>query len=77
MFRRYIGEITRQIYDLIHYTDEYQIPGLLLLVDFEKALQLTDIVDTVDTVDWTFIQKNAFFLWVNLLRNGFPPFIMR
>jgi len=34
---RYIGENTRLIYDILHYTEENEIPGLLLLIDFEKA----------------------------------------
>ena len=34
---RYIGENTRLIYDLLHYTSTQNIPGLLMLVDFEKA----------------------------------------
>jgi hypothetical protein len=32
----------------MHYTEEENIPGLLLLKDFEKAF---------DTLSWTFIQK--------------------
>ena len=34
---RYIGENTRLIYDSLHITDELDIPGILLIVDFEKA----------------------------------------
>jgi hypothetical protein len=34
---RYIGECTRLIYELIHKLEEDDIPGLLLLRDFEKA----------------------------------------
>jgi hypothetical protein len=34
---RYIGECTRLILDIIVRTEEEQIPGLLLIVDFEKA----------------------------------------
>ena len=45
---RYIGENTRLIYDLMHYAEEENIPGLLLLIDFEKAF---------DTLSWSFIQK--------------------
>ena len=45
---RYIGQNIRNIYDILHYTEKYQIPGLLLLIDFEKAF---------DSVAWTFISK--------------------
>ena len=34
---RFIGENIRQIYDIMNYTEINNIPGLLLLVDFEKA----------------------------------------
>ena len=37
---RYIGENIRLIYDLMNYTEENNIPGLLLLIDFEKRLTL-------------------------------------
>jgi hypothetical protein len=45
---RYIGENTRLIYDIMHYTEENQIPGLLLLIDFEKAF---------DSLSWSFVQN--------------------
>ena len=35
---RYIGENIRLIYDIMHYTESHNIPGLLLLVDFEKSV---------------------------------------
>ena len=50
---RYIGENTRLIYDLMNYTEQNNIPGLLLLIDFEKAF---------DSVSWSFIQKVLKFL---------------
>lgn len=49
---RYIGENTRLIFDLMHYVEENDIPGLLLLVDFEKAF---------DTISWKFIDKALSF----------------
>ena len=45
---RYIGENTRLIYDLMDYTEENNVPGLLLLIGFEKAF---------DTISWKFIDK--------------------
>jgi hypothetical protein len=35
---RYIGECTRLIFDLIEKIEEDDIPGLLVLLDFEKKL---------------------------------------
>ena len=34
---RYIVENTRIIYDLMQFTEERNIPGLLLMIDFEKG----------------------------------------
>jgi hypothetical protein len=34
---RFIGENTRLIYDIMHETEINDIPGLLMLIDFEKA----------------------------------------
>jgi hypothetical protein len=34
---RYIGGNCRPIYDILHFTEENDIPGILLLIDFEKA----------------------------------------
>ena len=43
---RFIGENTRLIYDILHYTEKENIPGLLMLIDFEKAF---------DSVSWDFL----------------------
>ena len=45
---RFIGENTRLVYDLLQFTEEEHIPGLLLLIDFEKAF---------DSLSWSFINK--------------------
>lgn len=63
---RYIGECTRLIYDLIEKVEEEDIPGLLLMLDFEKAF---------DTLEWSFINRALNFLgfgpsfcnWVNTI----------
>ena len=43
---RFIGENTRLIYDALHITKEEQIPGMILLIDFEKAF---------DSISWRFM----------------------
>ncbi len=58
---RYIGECTRLIYDIIEKTEKDDIPGLLLLLDFEKAF---------DTLEWSFIDKALNFL-------GFGPDLLK
>lgn len=64
---RFIGENIRLIYDIIQYTDYKQIPGLLMLIDFEKAF---------DTISWEFINQTLdFFNFGNKLKNGLIHFI--
>lgn len=46
---RYIGENIRLLYDTLVYTEKENIPGLLLMIDFEKAF---------DSVSWSFIEKS-------------------
>ena len=61
---RFIGENTRLIYDVIFYAQKYNIPGLLLLIDFEKAF---------DSIEWSFIDNVLnfynfgpdFIKWIN------------
>ena len=38
MAGRFIGENTRVVYDIMHYLETNKLPGLLMLVDFQKAL---------------------------------------
>ena len=45
---RYIGENIRLMYDLLFLTEEIDVPGMFLLIDFEKAF---------DSVSHLFIQK--------------------
>ena len=45
---RFIGDNTRLIYDVLHYAKSNSEPGLLLLIDFEKAF---------DTIAWSFKEK--------------------
>ena len=62
---RYIGQNLRILYDIIFYTDKQNIPGMLLLIDFEKAF---------DSVSWDFLFKtldffnfgNDFKKWVKI-----------
>ena len=58
---RFIGENIRLIDSVVNYTATKNIPGLLLFLDFEKAL---------DTLEWSFIQKA-------LISFGFGPSIVQ
>lgn len=57
---RFIGEAARSVIDVMEYTKQQNIPGVLLFIDFEKAF---------DSIDWTFMLKclDAF---------GFGPYKM-
>ena len=66
---RYIGECTRLIFDLIEKIEEDDIPGLLVLLDFEKKL----------LIQWNglFCMKLYIFLVLgSLFVLGSKPFIM-
>ena len=73
---RYIGENTRLIYDILHITDELDIPGLLLIVDFEKAF---------DSISWKFINYTLTFLnfgdsikrWINVFYNDIQSCVIQ
>ncbi|KAK6171730.1 hypothetical protein SNE40_018168 [Patella caerulea] len=63
---RYIGENTRLLFDLLHYTENNDIPGLLILIDFEKAF---------DSVAWSFVYKVLdFFNFCDTIKNWIKIF---
>ena len=45
---RYIGENIRLLFDIMEYAEENYIPGLFLLIDFEKAF---------DSISWNFLNN--------------------
>ena len=61
---RNISDCTCLAYDTMHYVEEQNIPGLLLLVDFEKAF---------DSISWSFLNEclkvlgfeNGFIRWIS------------
>ena len=63
---RHIGQNIRSIEDIILLSEKYNISGLLVLIDFEKAF---------DTVEWDFLFKSlksynfgqTFRAWIKLL----------
>ena len=66
---RFIGENCRLIYDIMHFTEENDIPGILLLIDFEKAF---------DSISWSFLYEvlryfnfgNSIIDWVKTFYNN-------
>ena len=72
---RYIGENIRLIYDMLQYTEENEIPRLLLLTDFEKAF---------DSVSWEFLYSVLKFFnfqsiihWVKVFYNNIKSAIIQ
>ena len=45
---RYIGETVRSFLDIMKFTVEENIPGLLILIDFQKAF---------DSLEWNFLLR--------------------
>ena len=72
----YIGENTRLVFDMLQHTEQNDIPGLLLLIDFEKAF---------DSLSWSFIQKALKFLnfgysirrWMKVFYNGISSAVIQ
>ena len=72
----FIGENTRLIYDIIHYANCNKIPGLLMLIDFQKAF---------DSVSWKFLYsilstfgfKDSFCKWIKVLNNNVSAAILQ
>ncbi len=65
---RFIGENIRETYDILFETKRRNMPGMLVLIDFEKAF---------DSVSWKFIQETLSFFnfgesvlkWINIFYN--------
>ena len=72
---RYIGECTRLIYDIMKFTEDSNVPGMLLSIDFEKAF---------DSISWSFIYKileyygftHKFVNWIKLFNQDIKATII-
>ena len=73
---RYISESTRLIYDILHATEDKKIPGLLMLIDFEKAF---------DSLSWKFLYSvleffgysKSFIQWVKLFNTEIIAYVVQ
>ena len=65
---RYIGENIRILYDILYSSAKNHIPGLLVLVDFEKAFDTISrdfIVECLDTLGF----DHSLIRWIQVLNN--------
>ena len=73
---RYISESTRLIYDLLHAAEKKNMPGMLMLIDFEKAF---------DSLSWSFLYSvlkffgysENFIKWVKLFNTEITAYIIQ
>ena len=72
---RYIGENVRIVEDMMFYTSKNNIPGFMVLIDYEKAF---------DMVKWDFLLRTQttfnfglnFIKWIRLLYNNISSYTM-
>ena len=73
---RYVSESTRLIYDLLHAAENKNMPGMLMLIDFEKAF---------DSLSWSFLYSvlkffgysENFIKWVKLFNTEITAYIVQ
>ena len=63
---RYIAECTRNTYDLFHYAKSNNLPGMMLLIDFEKAFDSVDFGFLVATLEM-FGFGDYFVDWIKII----------
>ena len=72
---RFIGETIRSIFDIMDFSVNENIPGLLLFIDFERAF---------DSVEWNFLYESLemfnfgadLLRWVKTFYNNIQSCIM-
>ena len=73
---RQMSDCTRLIYDIMKMADKRVLPGLLLLIDFQKAF---------DSILWNFLYNTINFFgfsekfinWVKLFKNDIKMYILQ
>ena len=63
---RFISECTRSAYDLFTHTKENNLPGMILLIDFEKAFDSISLKYIMTTLDIFNFGEN-FKKWIRIL----------
>ena len=73
---RYMGENARLVYDILHETEKKKIPGLLILIDFEKAF---------NSVSWNFLYRTlnlfnfqeSFIRWIHTFNTNVKAYVIQ
>ena len=73
---RQMSDCTRLIYDIMQTTENKALPGLLLLIDFQKAF---------DSISWNFLYNTLDFVgfsekfihWVKLFNNDIKMYVLQ
>ena len=73
---RFIGDNTRLIYDIMHYTEKNKLTAMLMCIDFEKAF---------DSISWKFLYKTLkvfgfgenFIRWIKILNTGITASVIQ
>ena len=63
---RYIGECTRLIFNIMKFTQDKQLPGMLVLIDFEKAFNSISWSFIYQTMAYLGFSKDLINLWIKL-----------
>ena len=63
---RFISECTRNMYDLFHSAKQNNLPGIILLVDFEKAFDSVSFKIIMTTLE-LFEFGGSFKQWIKIL----------
>ena len=75
MADRFSGDNIRLVYDILNFSREHKKPGILLLIDFEKAF---------DSLAWSFIKKSLIYFnfkndvikWIETFYNGIKSTVL-
>ena len=67
---------TRLIYDILHATEDKNIPGLLMLIDFEKAFDLLLWKFLYRVLEFFGYSKN-FIQWIKLFNTEITAYVVQ
>ena len=63
---RYIAECTHNTYDIFNYAKENNLPGMMIMIDFEKAFDSVGFQFLIDTLE-IFGFGEYFMKWIKII----------